>query len=150
MQQNFYKNRLSGKFFINAIIPTDIKQDIVQRVIYQELCLGVVDEKSSSQYLHIIQNLIQKGAQGIILGCTEIGLLVDRNDIAPKLYDTTIIHVLAAVEESLKIIIFLYKFQVVKHPKDIYFITNIEKCSTSYIYILSTLKGLTQKHRMCC
>ena len=69
---------------------------------YQELCLGIVDKKSRGEYLNIIQKLTQRGAQGIILGCTEIGLLVDQNDTTSTLYDTTFIHARAAVEESLK------------------------------------------------
>ena len=102
MQQSFYKNRLTDKFSIDVLVPTDIEQDIMHRIIYQELCLGIMDEKSRNQYLQIIQNLTQRGAQGVILGCTEIGLLVDKNDSTTKLYDTTVIHALAAIEESLK------------------------------------------------
>jgi aspartate racemase len=102
MQQSFYKNRLTDKFSIDVLVPTDIEQEIIHRVIYQELCLGIVNGKSRNQYLEIIHNLTQRGAQGIILGCTEIGLLVDKNDTSCKLYDTTIIHALAAVKESLK------------------------------------------------
>jgi aspartate racemase len=102
MQQSFYKSRLINKFSIEVLVPTDIEQDIIHRVIYQELCLGIVDKKSHEQYLHIIRNFTQKGAQGIILGCTEMGLLIDKNDTSYTLYDTTIIHALAAVKESLK------------------------------------------------
>ncbi|MFT4810613.1 MAG: aspartate racemase [Glaciecola sp.] len=102
MQQDFYKNRLTDKFAIDVLIPTDFEQEIIHQVIYQELCLGIVNKKSRSQYLHVIQNLMQRGAQGIILGCTEIGLLVHENDTTSKLYDTTRIHALAAVAESLK------------------------------------------------
>jgi aspartate racemase len=102
MQQSFYKNRLTDKFSIDVLVPTDIEQDIIHRVIYEELCMGIVAEKSRHQYLHIIQNLTQRGAQGIVLGCTEIGLLLDKNDTKSKLYDTTLIHALAAVEEALK------------------------------------------------
>jgi aspartate racemase len=102
MQHSFYKNRLIDKFSIDVLLPTDIEQDIIHRVIYEELCLGIVDQKSQAQYLQIIQNLTHRGAQGIILGCTEIGLLLNKNDTATKLYDTTIIHAQSAVEESLK------------------------------------------------
>jgi aspartate racemase len=102
MQQGFYKDRLTDRFSIDVLVPTASEQDIIHQVIYQELCLGIIDEKSRHQYLQIIQNLTQRGAQGIILGCTEIGLLVDKNDTSSKLYDTTAIHALAAVEESLK------------------------------------------------
>jgi aspartate racemase len=102
MQQSFYKNRLIDEFSIDVLLPTDFEQDIIHRVIYEELCLGIVDEKSRIQYLHIIQNLAQRGAQGIILGCTEIGLLMHKNDTTSKLYDTTRIHAQAAVAYSLK------------------------------------------------
>jgi aspartate racemase len=96
------QNRLINKFSINVLLPTDIEQDIIHRVIYQELCLEIVDNNLREQYLNIIQHLIQSVAQGIILGCTEIGLLIDKHGTATKLYDTTIIHALAAVEGSLK------------------------------------------------
>jgi aspartate racemase len=102
MQQSFYKNRLTDKFSIDVLIPTEIEQEIIHQVIYQELCLGIINDSSRNEYLNIIQNLTQRGAQGIILGCTEIGLLVGENDTASKLYDTTLIHALAAVKESLK------------------------------------------------
>lgn len=102
MQQGFYKDRLTDKFSINVLVPTDNEQEIIHRVIYQELCLGIVDDSSREQYLHIIQNLTQRGAQGIILGCTEIGLLVDNSHTKSTLYDTTFIHALAAVKKALK------------------------------------------------
>jgi aspartate racemase len=102
MQQGFYKNRLTDRFSIDVLVPTDDEQDIIHRVIYQELCLGIVEEKSRNQYLNIMQHLTQRGAQGIILGCTEIGLLVDEKHTTNKLYDTTLIHALAAIQESLK------------------------------------------------
>lgn len=102
MQQDFYKRRLIDKFSIDVLVPSDSEQDIIHRVIYQELCLGIVDDKSRNQYLDIIQNLSQRGAQGIILGCTEIGILVTKIDTISKLYDTTYIHAQAAVEEATK------------------------------------------------
>jgi aspartate racemase len=102
MQQDFYKNRLTDKFSIDVLVPTDTEQVIIHRVIYQELCLGIVDQKSRNQYLQIIHNLTQRGAQGIILGCTEIGLLIEKSHTKSKLYDTTFVHALAAVKESLK------------------------------------------------
>lgn len=102
MQQAFYKHRLTNKFSIDVLVPTDAEQEIVHRVIYQELCLGIVDKQSRAQYLEIIQNLTQRGAQGIILGCTEIGLLIEKSHTKSTLYDTTFIHAQAAVAESLK------------------------------------------------
>ncbi|WP_293749331.1 aspartate/glutamate racemase family protein [uncultured Paraglaciecola sp.] len=102
MQQGFYKDRLTDKFSINVLVPTDDEQEIIHSVIYQELCLGIVDDSSREQYVEIIQNLTQRGAQGIILGCTEIGLLVEKSHTKSTLYDTTVIHALAAVEKALK------------------------------------------------
>lgn len=102
MQQSFYKDRLTDKFSINVLVPTAVEQNIIHRVIYQELCLGIVNKKSREQYLEIIENLMQRGAQGVILGCTEIGLLVSESDTETRLFDTTVIHALAAAEASLK------------------------------------------------
>ena len=84
------------------LVPTDDKQEIIYRVIYQALCLGIVDKQSRGQYLDIIQNLTPRDAQEIILGCTEIGLLVEKSHTKSTLYDTTVIHALAAVEKALK------------------------------------------------
>jgi len=102
MQQGFYKDRITDKFSIDVLVPTQNEQDIIHRVIYQELCLGLVDNRSREQYLEIVRNLTQRGAQGIILGCTEIGLLIEKSHTKSKLYDTTLIHAQAAVAESLK------------------------------------------------
>lgn len=84
------------------LVPTDDKQEIIYRVIYQALCLGIVDKQSRGQYLDIIQNLTPRDAQEIILGCTEISSLVDKSHTKNTLYDTTFIHTLAAVEKDLK------------------------------------------------
>jgi aspartate racemase len=102
MQQGFYKDRLTDKFSIDVLVPTSEEQDIIHQVIYQELCLGIVDKQSRQQYLDIIQNLTVHGAQGIILGCTEIGLLVEKSHTKTQLYDTTFIHAQAALQEALK------------------------------------------------
>jgi len=102
MQQGFYKDRLTDKYSIDVVVPTDAEQNIIHRVIYQELCLGIVNKQSREHYLEIIQNLTHRGAQGIILGCTEIGLLIDKSHTKSTLYDTTWIHAQAAVTQSLK------------------------------------------------
>ncbi|WP_339723768.1 aspartate/glutamate racemase family protein [uncultured Paraglaciecola sp.] len=102
MQQGFYKDRLANKFSIDVLVPTKQEQESIHRIIYQELCLGIVNQQSREQYLEIIQNLTLRGAQGIILGCTEIGLLIDKSHTESQLYDTTVIHAQAAVVESLK------------------------------------------------
>ncbi|MEP1445455.1 MAG: aspartate/glutamate racemase family protein [Paraglaciecola sp.] len=102
MQQDFYKDRLHSNFSIDVLVPSHIEQDFVHDVIYQELCLGKVKEQSRKQYLEIINCLSRRGAQGIILGCTEIGLLIEKSHTQSILYDTTLIHAQAAVLESLK------------------------------------------------
>ena len=102
MQQNFYKERIYKNFDIEVLIPSEEDMTIVHKIIYEELCLGLIREDSKKEYLRIIDILASKGAQGIILGCTEIGMLVNQADTQVKLYDTTVIHSLEAVAEALK------------------------------------------------
>lgn len=102
MAQDFYKKRIQDSFAIQVITPNSAEQNIVHQVIYQELCLGKVNPKSRQEYLSIIGRLSEQGAQAIILGCTEIGLLVQQAHTTIKLYDTTAIHAAAAVTYSLK------------------------------------------------
>lgn len=101
MGQAFYKTRLKQKFNIDSIVPTTLEQEIIHQVIYDELCQGKTLDESRRQFVKIIEGLHKKGAQGIILGCTEIALLVQQNHTRIPLYDTTGIHALAAVEASL-------------------------------------------------
>ncbi|MGJ8680960.1 aspartate/glutamate racemase family protein [Paraglaciecola sp.] len=101
MQQPFYKDRLMAKYKLTVHTPSDSEQEIIHRVIYQELCLGVVEQKSRNEYLNIIDRLTNKGAQGIILGCTEIGLLVNKTHTTHPLFDTAFIHAKMAVKKSL-------------------------------------------------
>lgn len=101
MQRAFYKGRIMDKFGIKVIVPDQEEQTMVHQTIYQELCLGKITEESKIQFLNVIQNLVKKGAQGVILGCTEIGLLIDQADTETKLYDTTTIHARSAVEQSI-------------------------------------------------
>ena len=101
MQQDFYKNVLIRQG-IEVIIPNDDDVDVVNRVIYDELCLGKIFEKSKAVYLDIIQELVRNGAQGIILGCTEIGLLIQQSDTDIPLFDTTLIHAEQAALKSLE------------------------------------------------
>jgi aspartate racemase len=98
MEQDFYKGRLTEKFGINVIIPSNQQRENVHKIIYDELCLGLINANSKAIYLDIIQSLQQQGAQAIILGCTEIALLVQQNDTEIRLYDTTAIHAKAAVD----------------------------------------------------
>lgn len=101
MEQEFYKSRLEEKG-INVIIPGDKDRVVVNDIIYKELCLGKVLPSSKEQYKRIIHDLVQKGAQGIILGCTEITLLVKQEDSIVPLFDTTQIHAEKAVEVALR------------------------------------------------
>ena len=100
MQQDFYKNILIRQG-IEVIVPNDDDVDVVNHVIYDELCLGKIFEKSKAAYLDIIHKLARNGAQGIILGCTEIGLLIQQSDTDIPLFDTTLIHAEQAALKSL-------------------------------------------------
>ncbi|MFT6103274.1 MAG: aspartate racemase [Candidatus Endobugula sp.] len=104
MEQDFYKGRLRDKYDINVYIPNDDDRKIVHDVIYQEVCLGKVTEESKAEYLRIIDALAKQGAEAVILGCTEIGMLVKQSDTTVTLVDTTAIHaekaVAYAIEES--------------------------------------------------
>jgi aspartate racemase len=102
MEQDFYRGRLSEKFDLEVLIPADDEREIVHRVIYDELCLGKIRESSKFEYLRTINNLVKRGAQGIILGCTEIPLLLKQEDVAVPIFDTTTIHAKHAVEVALK------------------------------------------------
>lgn len=101
MEQDFYKSRIESKG-INVIVPNAEEREIVNRIIFDELCLGKIHQESRDYYKSVIQNLIISGAQGIILGCTEIGLLIKPGDSEVPLFDTTYIHALEAVNLSLK------------------------------------------------
>lgn len=101
MEEDFYRGRLVEKHGLEVLIPEAEDREIVHRVIYDELVLGEIKSESREQYKRIIEKLIAAGAQGIILGCTEIGLLVKDEDSRVPLFDTTIIHAVAAVEVAL-------------------------------------------------
>ena len=101
MRQDFYKNILIEQG-IEVVIPNDADVDVVNRIIYDELCLGKISEQSKDIYLDIIMKLAQDGAQGIILGCTEIGLLIQQSDTDIPLFDTTLIHAEQAALKSLE------------------------------------------------
>jgi len=102
MEEDFYKSRLIKKHGLDVIIPNEQEREIVHRVIYEELCLGEIKPSSRAQYIRIMDNLVGNGAEGIILGCTEIGLLVGEKEGQVPLFDTTKIHALAAVEYALE------------------------------------------------
>lgn len=100
MEQAFYRERLEAQG-ISVLVPDDNQRDVVHRVIYQELCQGEVVPESKQQYLDIVSSLAERGAQGVILGCTEIGLLIQDADTTVKLYDTTAIHADQVVAHAL-------------------------------------------------
>ncbi|MFJ7666897.1 aspartate/glutamate racemase family protein [Lysinibacillus sp. NPDC097195] len=100
MEQDFYKKRIEH-LGIDVIVPNEEERTAVNRIIYEELCLGKIEAASKERYLQVIENLVNAGAQGIILGCTEIGLLIKQEDVPIPVFDTTVIHALAAVEKSL-------------------------------------------------
>jgi len=102
MEKDFYKGRLIEKYDLEVIIPTSSEMDQVHRVIYDELCAGMIEPSSKLIYAGIIKRLVAAGAQGIILGCTEIGLLVKQADSSVPLFDTTEIHANAAVKYALE------------------------------------------------
>lgn len=102
MEEDFYKGRLMNKYGLDVIIPNEKDRQIIHQVIYQELCLGNIKKSSKDQYIEIINKLIESGAEAVILGCTEIPLLIQQEDVKVPLYDTTTIHAEAAVEYSLK------------------------------------------------
>ena len=101
MEQDFYKGRLAERFGLDVVVPDEADRAIIHRVIYQELCLGKSVSESKAEYLRIIKQLAERGAQGVILGCTEIGLLVKQTDTDITLFDTTAIHAARAVAFAL-------------------------------------------------
>lgn len=102
MEQDFLKGRLTEKHGIDIVIPDEIQRETIHRIIYEELVKGIIKEESRAAYLTIINDLVQRGAEGIILGCTEIGLLVSNKFTDAILFDTTEIHATKAVEFALK------------------------------------------------
>lgn len=102
MEEDFYKGRLTQKYNLKVMIPTGEERGIVHRVIYEELCMGEIKQSSRMKYMEIVERLAQGGAEGIILGCTEIGLLIKKEDSRVPLFDTTRIHAVAAVDYALQ------------------------------------------------
>ena len=101
MEQDFYKGRLSDRHALRVLVPAQRDRQIVHRIIYDELVLGVVREESRTEYLRIIEELHSRGAEGVIEGCTEIVLLVQQKHTDVPLFDTTAIHAQAAVAYAL-------------------------------------------------
>lgn len=102
MTQDFYKSKLID-MGVEVIVPEDADIETVNSVIYDELCLGVISEKSRTECLHIVDRLDHKGAEGVILGCTEIGLLIKQSDTNIPLFDTAVIHAVKAALASIEV-----------------------------------------------
>jgi aspartate racemase len=101
MEQAFYKGRLTDRHGLEVLIPDQDDRAVVHRIIYEELVVGQVSDASREVYRGVIARLIERGAQGIILGCTEIMLLVGPDDSTVPLYDTTTLHAEAAVQQAI-------------------------------------------------
>ncbi|PEU23714.1 aspartate/glutamate racemase family protein [Bacillus wiedmannii] len=101
MEQNFYKLRIEENH-IKVMVPSKKDREKINEVIYTELCLGKITSQSREYYKRVIEELVQEGAQGIILGCTEIGLLIKQEDVSVPIFDTTHIHAVEAVNFALQ------------------------------------------------
>ena len=101
MEDDFYKGCLTDRHSLAVIVPQEGERQIVHQVIYEELCRGVIQSASRQKYAKIMDNLVSQGAQAIVLGCTEIGLLVRADDCKVPVFDTTRIHAEAAVDLAL-------------------------------------------------
>ena len=101
MEQDFYRGRLEANG-LEVLVPDADERTEIHRIIYDELCLGVIRDDSRETYRAIMANLVARGARGLILGCTEIGLLVGASDTTVPVFDTTRIHADAAVDWALE------------------------------------------------
>ena len=102
MEHNFYKSRITELFGIEVLVPEPDERTLLHAVIYDELCLGKIENTSRQQCLEIISRLFARGAQAVILGCTEIALLISQDHTSIPLYDTTVIHANQAVSYALR------------------------------------------------
>ena len=101
MEQDFYKGRLIENYGLNVLVPNEPDRQIIHNVIYKQLCLGEIHLNSKAEYLRIIEALAAQGAEAVILGCTEIGMLVGQTDTEVMLLDTAYIHATKAVEHAI-------------------------------------------------
>ncbi|MFA1712595.1 aspartate/glutamate racemase family protein [Peribacillus frigoritolerans] len=101
MEQDFYKTRIETNG-IKVLIPNEEDRKVINKVIYEELCLGEIQQSSREYYKKVIKGLVDDGAEGIILGCTEIGLLVKPEDSEVPLFDTAVIHAIESVNMALE------------------------------------------------
>lgn len=102
MKQDFYKGRMNEKYGIDVIVPTETEQTAVHTVIYNELVKGIVKHESKEVFMDIIKHLIECGAEGIVLGCTEIPMLIKQEDVDIPIFDTTTLHAKYAIEAALR------------------------------------------------
>lgn len=102
MEHDFYKGRLQDKYGFEVLIPPEEERQVIHDILYSELCLGEIKELSKNKFKNIINKLIERGAEGVILGCTEIPLIVSQKDYNIPLYDTTALHAQAAVEHAIR------------------------------------------------
>lgn len=103
MQENFYKQRITDNFDIEVIIPNNEEQNIIHEIIYKELCLGLIKKESRNAYIQIIKRLEEEHqVEGVILGCTEIAMLIKQGYVNIPLYDTTLLHAKAAVQKAIE------------------------------------------------
>jgi aspartate racemase len=101
MEQDFYTGRLRDRHGLNVLVPSPEDRRVIHNVIYDELCMGIVTESSRDQYRQIMRKLVDHGAEGILLGCTEIDLLVRPDDTSVPVFDTTRLHVQKAIQLAL-------------------------------------------------
>lgn len=101
MEHDFYRKRLEDKHGIEMLVPEKKDRDEVSRVVYEELCCGIISESAKKEYLRIIEELKNSGAEAVALACTEIPLLIKDGDASIPLYDTTYLHSMSAVKEVL-------------------------------------------------
>ena len=102
MEQDFYVGRLRDRHGLDVLVPNERDRRLVHEVIYDELCVGIVNDSSRTAYRDVISDLVDRGAHGVLLGCTEIGLLVGPGDAEVPLFDTTRLHARRAVELALQ------------------------------------------------
>ena len=101
MEREFYRERLKSKHGLEVVIPAEAEREKIHEVIYQELCVGRIEQNSRDSFRQIISGMVEKGAEGVVLGCTEIPLLLKQSDISVPLFDTTRLHAEAAVDFAL-------------------------------------------------
>jgi aspartate racemase len=102
MEQDFYRGRLEGEYGLRVLVPEETDREVIHHVIYEELVLGMIREESREAYRRVMARLVERGAEAIILGCTEIMLLVGAEDATVPLFDTTRVHAEAAVAQALE------------------------------------------------